>query len=113
MDNVYVDEKVVNFFRSLLKRKFATCACNLQFSLLLGVLCGECVEGTGVTVLLNICTPCNTGYAALIPVLSMTINYRDYNIIITTKLFQQLLLSYVSWQSQFSLTDLYLNGVIL
>ena len=42
--------------------------------LLPGILCGECNEGMGVTVLLNICsTSCDTGYISLIPILSMYI----------------------------------------
>ena len=40
-------------------------------SFLLGILCGECTEGNGMTVLLNGCTSCNTSYVSLIPLLSM------------------------------------------
>ena len=38
----------------------------------LGILCGECVNGNGITVLLNICSQqCDTGYVAFVPALSM------------------------------------------
>ena len=52
------------------KSNFYCFNCSIFF---IGVLCGECKNGKGVSALLNKCTSCNDAFSILIVILGMDI----------------------------------------
>ena len=78
IDSVYVEGKVTE------NNKLVVCVYKLVVELisliiiillfqlcLQGTLCGKCIDGTGVSVLLNICNHCDSANITLVPMLGM------------------------------------------
>ena len=70
---VFALEVIISFIKILFcsSSEYDCCVCSILLS---GILCGECEADTGVTILTNTCSRCNSANISLIPVLSM-LNY--------------------------------------